>query len=83
MPLVLALLSSFNNKALDRSTIAFGEIGLTGEIRPVPSGQERIAEAFKQGFTTAIVPYDNMPRKAIEGMDVIPIRRVVDLINLV
>ena len=83
VPLVLALLSSFNNKALDRSTIAFGEIGLTGEIRPVPSGQERIAEAFKQGFTTAIVPYDNMPRKAIEGMDVIPIRRVVDLINLV
>ena len=83
VPLVLALLSSFNNKALDRSTIAFGEIGLTGEIRPVPSGQERIAEALKQGFTTAVVPYDNMPRKAIDGMHIIPIRRVSELINLI
>ena len=83
VPLVLALLSSFNNRSIDRATIAFGEIGLTGEIRPVPSGQERISEAYKQGFKTAIVPYDNMPRNHNLNMEIIPIKKVSDLISLV
>lgn len=83
VPLVLALLSSFNNRAIDRTTIAFGEIGLTGEIRPVPSGQERISEAYKQGFKTAIVPYDNMPRNHNLNMQIIPVKKVSDLISLV
>ncbi|MCR5536593.1 MAG: DNA repair protein RadA [Succinivibrio sp.] len=82
VPLCLALISSFRSQALDRRTIAFGEIGLTGEIRPVPSGQERIAEAHKQGFTRAIVPYDNAPRTPPSGMQIIPVRRVPELFKL-
>lgn len=83
VPLVLALLSSYRNRPLDRTMIAFGEIGLTGEIRPVPSGQERIHEAFKQGFKTAIVPISNKPRKKIEGMNVIAVSRITDLVDLI
>ena len=83
VPLILALLSSYNGRAIDRTTIAFGEIGLTGEIRPVPSGQERISEAQKQGFKRAIVPYDNAPKKSIPGMEIIAVKRIGDLINLV
>ena len=45
----------------------FGEVGLAGEIRPVPSGQERISEAAKHGFKRAIVPFGNMPKKSIKG----------------
>ncbi len=48
----------------------FGEVGLSGEIRPVPSGQERLAEAAKHGFRRAIVPRGNAPRKEIAGMQV-------------
>ena len=83
VPLILALLSSYHSKPIDRTTIAFGEVGLTGEIRPVPSGQERIAEAFKQGFKRAIVPFDNAPKKAPAGMEIIAVKRIGDLIDLV
>ena len=83
VPLCLALISSFTSRPIDRRTIAFGEIGLTGEIRPVPSGQERILEAAKQGFNHAIVPYDNAPRHSIEGMKITAIRRVTELFDLV
>ncbi len=83
VPLALALLSSFKGIAIDRTTIAFGEIGLTGEIRPVPSGQERIAEAYKQGFKRFIVPYDNAPRKISPDMEIHAVRRVDELIELV
>ncbi|MGN1281744.1 MAG: DNA repair protein RadA [Succinivibrio sp.] len=83
VPLTLALVSSYKNAPIDRGTIAFGEIGLTGEVRPVPYGQERILEAVKQGFVKIIVPADNAPRKKIEGAEVIPVTRVTDLIRLV
>ena len=83
VPLCLALLSSFREKAIDRHTIAFGEIGLTGEVRPVSSGQERIAEAFKQGFTRFIVPRDNAPRHLEPGMEVHPISRINELNALI
>ncbi len=83
VPLALALLSSFKSLAIGRQTIAFGEIGLTGEIRPVPFGQERIAEAFKQGFKRFIVPFDNAPVKKQSGMEIHAIKRVDELIDLV
>lgn len=83
VPLVMALLSSLRSRAIDRRTIAFGEIGLTGEVRPVPSGQERLNEAVKQGFVRAIVPADNAPVRAIPGLDVIRVQRVSDLLPLV
>ncbi len=83
VPLAMALISSFKDRPIDKGTIAFGEIGLTGEIRPVPYGQERIAEAVKQGFVRIVVPYDNAPRRQINNVDVIPVRRVTDLFNLI
>lgn len=83
VPLALALLSSFNGRAIDRRTIAFGEIGLTGEIRPVPQGQERISEALKQGFTRFIIPADNAPRVTPAGAEICAVRRVDELLSLV
>lgn len=63
LALLLSLVSSFRNRPLPRDLVIFGEVGLAGEIRPVPSGQERIAEAAKHGFKRAIVPSANMPKK--------------------
>ena len=83
VPLCLALLSSYRDKPIPRTAIAFGEVGLTGEIRPVPSGQERLREAAKQGFDVAIVPADNAPRTPISGLKVIAVRRVSELLDLV
>ncbi len=81
--LVLAALSSFRNKPLPNNVFTFGEIGLAGEIRPVPNGQERLKEAAKHGFKTAIIPKANMPRKGetIEGLDIIAVQRVSELID--
>ncbi len=73
LALLLAVVSSFRNRVLGRQLVVFGEVGLTGEIRPVPQGQERIAEAAKHGFTKAIVPKGNKPRKPIPGMEVVAV----------
>jgi len=68
LALLLAVLSSYKNRVLPKNLIVFGELGLTGEVRPVANGQERIAEARKHGFTQAIVPYANRPKTVLEGM---------------
>lgn len=73
LALLLAALSSFRNQALPQDLIVFGEVGLSGEIRPVPSGQERIREAAKHGFSRAIVPKANAPRQPLPGMTVIAV----------
>ncbi|MCZ6853473.1 MAG: DNA repair protein RadA [Gammaproteobacteria bacterium] len=65
---LLAVLSSFRNRMLPKDLIVFGEIGLTGEVRPVANGQTRLSEARKHGFRQAIVPYANRPKKVLEGM---------------
>ncbi len=70
LALLLAIVSSFRDRPLPDDMVIFGEVGLSGEIRPVPSGQERLAEAAKHGFTRAIVPKANMPKQKIEGMQV-------------
>jgi DNA repair protein RadA/Sms len=70
LPLVLALASSLNDRPLPRSLIAFGELGLTGELRPVAYGEERLREAHKQGFKVALVARDNAPRKPLAGLEV-------------
>ena len=70
LPAVLAVASSLRGRALPADLVAFGELGLTGEIRPVPFGEERLREAAKQGFARAIVPAGNAPRRAIEGLTV-------------
>ena len=81
--IVLAALSSFRDKPLPNDVFTFGEIGLAGEIRPVPNGQERLREAAKHGFKTAIIPKANLPRKgeAIDGLNIIAVRRVSELID--
>ena len=58
------------DRQLPADMVIFGEVGLSGEIRPVPSGQERLAEAAKHGFKRAIVPRANLPKQAIAGMEV-------------
>lgn len=63
LALILAVASSFRNRVLPRDLVVFGELGLTGEVRPVPNGQERLREATKHGFTRAIVPRGNLPQQ--------------------
>ena len=76
LPVALALASSLAGKAIDPKIVAFGELGLTGELRPVAYGEERLREAAKQGFTMALVPADNAPRQAIEGLRVRAFTRI-------
>jgi DNA repair protein RadA/Sms len=76
LPLLLAALSSFRNRPLPADLIVFGEVGLAGEIRPVPNGEERLREAAKHGFTQAIVPKGNKPRHPIEGMRIVAVTRL-------
>ena len=76
LAVLLAIVSSLKNRALPEKLVVFGEVGLAGEIRPAPRGQERLREAAKLGFTRALVPEANRPRQAIAGIEVIPVRRV-------
>ncbi len=76
LALLLALVSSFRDTALPRDLIVFGEVGLAGEIRPVPSGQERLREAAKHGFKRAIVPHGNVPREPIPGFEIVGVKRL-------
>ena len=76
LPTVLAIVSSFRDRALAERFVCFGEIGLAGELRPVRFGTERIAAAAKQGFTTAIVPRGNVPKQVPSGIKVIGVRRL-------
>lgn len=81
LALILAIVSSFKDTALPRELVVFGEVGLAGEIRPVPSGQERLQEAAKHGFTRAIVPKANAPKKPIPGMKVIAVSKLSEAIE--
>lgn len=76
LALLLAVVSSFKDRPLPRDLIAFGEVGLSGEIRPVPSGQERLQEAVKHGFKRAIVPKANVPKEGIPGMEVVGVAKL-------
>jgi DNA repair protein RadA/Sms len=82
LPVALALASSLADRPISESLGAFGEIGLTGELRPVAYGEERLREAAKQGFTTALVPKDNAPRAPIEGLKVREISRLEDALRI-
>jgi DNA repair protein RadA/Sms len=72
----LAVVSSLTDRAIRSKTVVFGEIGLAGEVRPAPRGQDRLKEAAKLGFETAIVPRANLPKAKIAGIEVIPVERV-------
>lgn len=81
LALLLAIVSSFRNHVLPPTLIAFGEVGLSGEIRPVPSGQERLREAAKHGFQKAIVPIANAPRGPIEGLEVVKVKNLSEALT--
>jgi DNA repair protein RadA/Sms len=83
LPLLMAALSSFRNHPIPEDMIMFGEVGLAGEIRPVPNGEERLKEAAKHGFKKAIVPKANMPRQPIDGFIVHGVLRLEDAIELI
>jgi DNA repair protein RadA/Sms len=76
LAVLLAINSSMRNKPLPRGLVVFGEVGLAGEIRPAPRGQERLREAAKLGFSTAIIPKANVPKQKIEGMTIIAVERI-------
>jgi DNA repair protein RadA/Sms len=76
LAVLLAINSSMRNKALPRGLVVFGEVGLAGEIRPAPRGQERLKEAAKLGFSIALIPKGNMPKQKIEGMNIIAVERI-------
>jgi DNA repair protein RadA/Sms len=81
LPLVLALASSLKDRPLPRALVAFGELGLSGELRPVAYGEERLREAHKQGFTQALVARDNAPRKPLAGLEVTVAGRIGEALS--
>ena len=80
LAILLAIVSSLQNKPLAEKMVVIGEIGLAGEIRPVQRGQERLKEAAKLGFKQAIIPIANKPKQAIAGMEIIAVGRVGDAV---
>ncbi len=81
LPALLAIASSFRDRPCREKLVSFGELGLAGEVRPVRFGTERIQEARKQGFTTAIVPAANVPRNRIDGIKVIGVRKLEEALS--
>ena len=83
LAVLLAVTSSFRSRPLPADLIVFGEVGLSGELRPVPNGQERIGEAAKHGFHQAIIPAANKPKRAVKGLDVIAVSRLSQVLETI
>ncbi len=83
LAVLLAMLSSYRDRPLSHELAVFGEVGLAGEIRPVQGGEERIREAAKHGFKRVIVPQANAPKRAIKDIDIQPVRRLSDVLDLI
>jgi len=81
LAVLLAINSSMRNKPLPRGLVVFGEVGLAGEIRPAPRGQERLREAAKLGFSVAMIPKSNAPKQKIEGLQIIAVDRIDEALN--
>ncbi len=81
LPLLLAILSSFRDRVLPAKTVVFGEVGLSGEVRPVYNGEERLKEAAGLGFTRAIIPKANKPRQSIEGMTISAVSNLEEAVS--
>src|SRR3989338_7933131 len=79
---ILSVISSLKNKIIPSDLIVFGEVGLSGEIRPVASGQERIKEAAKHGFKKVIVPKGNAPKQMIKDIEIIVVDRLQQALQL-
>ena len=76
LAVLLAIHSSMRSKPLPRGLVVFGEVGLAGEIRPAPRGQERLREAAKLGFSLALIPKSNVPKQKIEGLNILAVERI-------
>jgi DNA repair protein RadA/Sms len=86
LAVMLAIASSLRGRALPKGFIAFGEVGLAGEVRPAPRGQERLREAAKLGFSIAIVPKANAPKgtpRDLEGLAIHPVERIEEALEVV
>ncbi|WP_411992444.1 DNA repair protein RadA [Agarivorans sp. DSG3-1] len=83
LALLVAMVSSFRNQVLPQDLVVFGEVGLSGEIRPVSNGQERLNEASKHGFKRAIVPLGNRPKQPIAGLEVIAVSKLAEALEAV
>jgi DNA repair protein RadA/Sms len=83
LAVLLAVLSSFRGRALPAKLVVFGEVGLAGEVRPAPRGQERLREAAKLGFTRALIPRANAPKHGVEGLELIAVERLADAVAAV
>lgn len=83
LAVVLAIVSSLRNRPIPHEWIVFGEVGLGGEIRPVPNGQERLREAAKHGFKRAIVPYANAPKQAIDQLQITAVRHLQEAVDAI
>jgi len=81
LAVLLSIHSSMRSKPLPRGLVVFGEVGLAGEIRPAPRGQERLREAAKLGFSLALIPKSNAPKQKIEGLTVIGVERIDEALN--
>jgi DNA repair protein RadA/Sms len=81
LAVLLAIVSSFRDRILPQDLIVFGEVGLSGEIRPVPSGHERLREAAKHGFKRAIVPFANAPREKNLGIEVVAVKNLQEALE--
>ena len=81
LAILFAIVSSLRDRPLRRGLAVFGEVGLAGEIRPAPRGQDRLREAAKLGFDTVIIPKANAPRQAIDGLTVIAVDRVEEALE--
>jgi DNA repair protein RadA/Sms len=82
LAVVIATVSSFRDKPLGDGLVIFGEIGLGGEVRPVQRGQERIREAAKLGFTRALIPHANKPKKKLDGIEVLPVKHLGEALDI-
>ena len=83
LAVMLSITSSLRGKPLPKGFLAFGEVGLAGEVRPAPRGQERLREAAKLGFSMAVVPKANAPKKPIEGMEIHAVERIEEAMHIV
>lgn len=83
LPTVLAIVSSYRDRPAGERLISFGELGLAGEVRPVRFGEERIRAARQQGFTRAVVPRGNVPKRPLEGIEVAGVARLCDALDAV
>jgi DNA repair protein RadA/Sms len=79
LAVMMSVISSLKNQPLAMDLVVFGEVGLSGEVRPVPGGQERLKEAAKHGFKRAIVPKANAPKTTLDGMEIVPIEKLSEL----